>query len=440
MKRISAIFMCFLLVVLLVIPASAAEPGGILLNGTNQKIFEGRVGSDANHQSVQTVYAYTTFQNVYSLPIINFTLNGTPRAFNLFFISNSPFSIGMSWNQNNPGEAGTPSSTTSNSPYYIINTTFAWYDSSSFTLPFLDLQGDELMDQNTLDYIWSYASGQSTITEYNADFVLPAGNVAYIKVGANYNGFTASTVMPETNPIIIDPLYNGNSTGDFWPQSSQVSTWASDLPTVGQQITGVRIPWDKDPTKLNIAGLTTYAQYESIGPYLANGYQVIVNPLYYGGTANGPYEFLSNGDMVIHTEGVESITIFSLQSTMGFTSTLGLSVQTVISDGTYNGEIDPDTGDVTWTDPDGNITTPEEGGGNLQPTQTTITGWLKNIATQLSDFFKGPIDAVSILASAVRDFAGSLKSLYSWLPGPVYSILTAAITTAITIGVIKVFI
>lgn len=257
------------------------------------------------------------------------------------------------------------------------------------------------------------------------NYSLPPGNAIYISVPASIN-FSLKTRMPES--VLGSNHYPGNN---------QVVTLVSSLPSGGSAPSSPLIPWEQDGA-LSVLGLSRNASYS--GSTSTSGYLCIVNPLYYSGTANGPYEFLSNGSIEITVQAQSGFRVYPLDSSLGFNSGLGINVDTDILDTPYDGEIDPETGEIIWTDSSGGNSEPTMGGGNLVSTSETIFDFLRNIGDEISVFLKGPIQAVQTVVSSIREFMGSFTQLYMWLPAPVYNLITSALMIALTIGVIKIFV
>lgn len=256
-------------------------------------------------------------------------------------------------------------------------------------------------------------------------YSLPPGNAIYIQVasGASY---TLRTRMPES--VLGSNHYPGNN---------QVITLVSSLPSGGTAPISPLIPWQQEGA-LSVLGLSRNASYT--GTNASSGYLCIVNPLYYSGTANGPYEFLSNGSIDITIDTQQGFVVYPLDSSLGFTSGLGVSVDTEILDTPFTGSIDSETGEIVWQDSNGGSLAPTTGGGNLVSTSDTIFDFLRNIGDEISTFLKGPIQAIQTVVSAIREFLGSFTQLYMWLPSPVYNLITSALMIALTIGVIKIFV
>lgn len=256
-------------------------------------------------------------------------------------------------------------------------------------------------------------------------YTLPPGNALYVQVSSG-SEYSLNVRMPES--VLGSNHYPGNN---------QVATLVSSLPSGGSAPSAPLVPWVQSGA-LSALGLSRNATYS--GTTASSGYLCIVNPLYYSGTANGPYEFMANGSIEITVDTQSVFYVYPLDSQLRFTSGLGIGVDTTIIDTPYDGQFDPDTGYIIWTDPEGGNQSPDFGGGNLEPVSETIFDWLRNISQQFADFLKGPVNAVQVVVNAIRDFMGSFVQLYSWLPTPVYQLITSALMIALTIGVIKIFV
>lgn len=289
---------------------------------------------------------------------------------------------------------------------------------SGFYIPFYSTGSEGL---EALAQVITSSSSSGSSFQYS----LPPGNAIYIQVssGASY---TLDCRMPES--VLGTNHYPGNN---------QVATLVQSLPSGGSAPSSPLIPWSQTGA-LSYLGLSRYATYSA--SVASSGYLCIVNPLYYSGTANGPYEFLSNGSIDITIDSQTGFWVYPLDSSLGFTSGLGLDVSTEVLDTPFTGSIDPDTGEIIWEDSDGGSSAPTTGGGNLVDTSETIFDFLRNISQELSTFLKGPVSAIQTVVSSIRDFMSSFTQLYTWLPSPVYNLITSALMIALTIGVIKIFI
>lgn len=322
--------------------------------------------------------------------------------------------------------------------YYLANGSLGRANAES-----LDSNGLYVLDvvmSNVIPTITISDSYESIINEYlnpppvesrGMTINLPAGNVAYIEVDNTYDQASFAVTMPTASYAI------GTSP---WPESNQQYFFTSTLPSVGNfNPQGTKINWLRNG-KTTLAGITTQAS-ASISGSASGSYLCVVNPAYYGGTANGPYEFLMNGTVSITVNGFVRVKIFQLESTLGLpadpTDHSQLVVNTTVTGTDYEGEVDEDTGNIIWTDNE----EPVIGGGNLvTPSVSGFQSWLQGVLDSIINIFEPAHNAIQTLASAISNFAGWLYALYIWLPSPVLSVLTSAITLAIIVGVIKVFI
>lgn len=358
----------------------------------------------------------------------------------IFFVGNIPYLV--TTNEAVYGNAGvTGSQLMWNSQYSNIsasNINAGWQYDSSRSLSYRAIQYPPSSITNKyaptfetlqdgLDNIVNPPSQESRTMTLN----LPAGNVAYIELDNTYDKATFAVTMPTASYAI------GSSP---WPESNQQYFFTSTLPSVGNfDPQGTKINWLRNG-KTTLAGITTQAS-SSISGSASGTYLCVVNPAYYGGTANGPYEFLMNSTVSITVNGFVRVKIFQLESTLGLpadpTDHSQLIVNTAVNGTDYEGEVDEDTGNIIWTDNE----EPVVGGGNLvTPSVSGFQSWLQGVLDSIVNIFEPAHNAIQTLASAVSNFAGWLYALYIWLPSPVLSVLTSAITLAIIIGVVKVFI
>lgn len=339
----------------------------------------------------------------------------------LYFISVSPsdlyiYDVTTSGNVNNPRVRSLSLTTISGNQVYLYG--YGVGTSYSDTIPVFSTQA--LLYEAFLN-----SPSEPEPATQALQYSLPPGNAIYIQVpqGASY---TLKTRMPES--VLGSNHYPGNN---------QAITLVQSLPSGGSAPTSPLIPWQQDGA-LSVLGLSRNASYQ--GTNASAGYLCIVNPLYYSGTANGPYEFLSNGSIDISIDMQSGFVVYPLDSSLGFTSGLGINVDTSILDTPYTGEVDLETGEIIWQDSSGGSTAPTTGGGNLVSTSETIFDFLRNIADEISTFLKGPIQAIQTVVAAIRQFLSSFTQLYMWLPAPVYNLITSALMIALTIGVIKIFV
>lgn len=289
-------------------------------------------------------------------------------------------------------------------------------DPSNISVPSFPSLGDGLFAVR--DYI---DNPPSTVSGYPLNVNLPAGNVMFVDVrGLSDNRFRLLTDTPSGHS------QSGFRNNQYWGFLSE-SPASFSLPLSGTSA----VPWS------GYGPRTLFGQYRSFeygyNSFSNEDYLCVVNPLY---PSDVPENQATNGSITVQVDSAVQYRIVSLS-----TSWSGGALFSESSDQSFTGDYDSDTD--TWTsinDDTGQPGQPIVGGvTDTLGTPSTITDWLENIANSISGFFSGAIGAVTTLVNAARDFVSHLGSLYSWLPPPVYSVLTAAIILAITIGVIKVF-
>lgn len=257
-------------------------------------------------------------------------------------------------------------------------------------------------------------------------YSLPPGNVAYIEMGSS-SAIKLSMDFPELS----------NSFGTPFSKANSAYALVDSLPVVGSSVvSGTVIPWAKSG-RLNLIGQTSEAAFGPIGP-IATRYVAVINPSYYDHVlVTGSY--MQNPPIQIEALNVLSIQVYPLQSDFFFNNDTG-QVSTTIAGDAYTGDVDSETGDIYWTDPDGGSSAPALGGNNLPVAGNSIFDTLRNIASDFSEFLKGPVSAIRVVVSSIREFMGTFSQLYTWLPSPVYNLITSALMIALTIGVIKIFV
>lgn len=318
----------------------------------------------------------------------------------------------------NNGVSITASLTGYSGYYYLTgNASSGEYYTSPFT--FSNLQEAMLAVEASLD-------DTPVIQGGSLNYSLPPGNIAIIETTGNYSSIKMNTTMP-----LISTSFSQNP----WPNTTQRIGYYNNLPSsINPSTMGNVIEWQKtgDTT---LFGNTNNAQYQPSVISKFN-YVVVSNPYYYPANNMEDNQF-TNGSINIRMDDVVNIEIRNLTATVN-TSTG--AIENNPNGTTWTGTIDEDTGDITWTDNNGENTSPGDGGNLSDPTISGFQSWLKGILTSIRDIFEPAHDAIQTLSSAVRNFAGWMYALYIWLPSPILNLLISAISLAIVIGVIKVFI
>lgn len=281
------------------------------------------------------------------------------------------------------------------------------------------------------DFLDSSSGGGGLFDQAHVvDYPLEAGNVAFIDI-TNINAtftFSISTYITSWT----------NTALQYYGVLNQIPQSFS-VPLSGTSI----INW-QGTGKSDFLGRYNTFSFSGSASGSASGhnhvYLVVVNPLSQLATNNSDGTISPSGGnptINIHVSSANGIRVFNLKETFSYGAPSAES-----SGSTYTGHVDLSTGDIYFTnDQTGEVENPAYGGDSLVDTATTtINDFLQRIATTISSFFTGAIGAVSTLVSAGSAFINQLISLYSWLPAPVYAVLSSALIIVITIGVIKVFV
>lgn len=287
---------------------------------------------------------------------------------------------------------------------------------------------------DTMEEAYNYAKTLlPPVTSFQ--YSLPPGNVAYIPIPSGQ-----SSAITYTLTTTYYMAFGNNDTSRI----NQVVTVMSSLPSSTNNVapSSPKIPWTNNGN-VNLLGVSANKIYQGSIPANYGGqYLVVVNPMTMPsqtGLIGG--DTYTNGSINISVSAVSgSPHIYPMSESLTITPGDGIGSESSYGDSGYTYEIDPETGEIIWTDPEGGSSAPVAGGNNPMPSPNTIFDWLRNISQQFSDFLRGPVQAVQVVVSAIRDFLGSFTQLYQWLPGPVYSLITSALMIALTIGVIKIFV
>lgn len=216
--------------------------------------------------------------------------------------------------------------------------------------------------------------------------------------------------------------------------SNQTLSYQNALPSGNVSPQGNGISWQGNGNK------DLFGRYKSWSATLIpNNYNYIAiyNPVHIDTYVDPEHEDF-NGSISVHVNKAYSETtiLIPLNTELTGTGTVG----TVTTEDQKPVVYDETTGTWIPTNQDGTPYTPSPYGDYMPSTVNSIHDWLQNIANLISGFFNGAIGAVTTLVGAGSAFINQLVSLYSWLPAPVYAVLSSALILVITIGVIKVFI
>lgn len=267
---------------------------------------------------------------------------------------------------------------------------------------------------------------------------LAPGYVAVFDVGG----------LSDINIVLGTTLFSGYKYPGY--STTQAAGMIGSLPsTITLPMSGTSsISWSGSGQKNIIGQYQNFSFTEHVTSTFSSQYYVVVNPLS-GTAASGTVLESSssnrNNNITILIDKVKNYKTYSLTESVSIGNN-GWSEDTSSNGGTTTGQWDDDSG--AWVGTNDQTNLPENfndlpvGGGNtpLVNGSNSINDFLQDIANQIKGFFSGAIGAVSTLVGAGSAFINQLIGLYSWLPAPVYSVLSAALILVITIGVIKVFV
>lgn len=266
------------------------------------------------------------------------------------------------------------------------------------------------------------------LSSYSLNVSLPAGNILIADISNTGSNTYYLETTGGTSGAVVKPGMNNIQIGyvNSIPTSFSVPNSLWDYPSwSGSGKSSVFGTYNRQSTQGDFAISNTNAMK----------YVIITNPMY--PNDNNASANRLNSDLSITIDKVNSYVIYSLQTGYVSGNLIGTNDGSQYIDYQY----DENTDEWVGVNQDGDPASPVWGGQNdFENTPTTINDWLENIAHQISSFFSGAIGAIATLSVAVKNFAGTLMSLYVWLPSPVLSILSSAVMLAIVIGVIKVFI
>lgn len=280
-------------------------------------------------------------------------------------------------------------------------------------------------------------------------FSVPTNYVAYIPLDTSKSDFDIS----------VTTSFDENSSFLFGSWTPKTATWGftDTLPSGSASFDNsglLDIPFYKTGD-LSFLGQSKEG-YTNKATMVANGfwnespsgkYLVIYNPLIRYVENNGKPVY--NHDISVTVSGFyDSVKLYSLSTTGSFTGGFSESPSNGSWEDTQGSVTFGDSESGTYTSPDGSESSapPPSGGSNSMPSSNvieSITGYLNNISTTLSNFansfislLKAPISHVQQLISAGSDYFSVIRGLYAWLPDSVQNTLESAMIVSISIGVI----
>lgn len=298
------------------------------------------------------------------------------------------------------------------------NIGFAEYSSIVSSVPIFSSVNDGLSAfRDFLDNPPTPGSENITIT-------LPAGNAVYIPVKINA-------------PISLSTTFNNLTSLISWGDNpfepiNQMDGFTGVLPADKQPLPSqVKIDWQKSGD-LNLFGQTDKAEYHTKS--ISNTYYYVVNP-YYKQAGHGDIVLNGTIEITIPRQYINGdYSLYSITSTIGGTGV----IEVPDTDNPLTGTSD-ENGNTTWVDSDGNPATPSVGGGNAPIVSESISDILTNFFNNISSLLSAGHTAIRTLVSYVADFGSVITGLFDWLPPQIVSVLIAAFTLCIVIGVLKVF-
>lgn len=321
--------------------------------------------------------------------------------------------------------------------YYVAGTVSA----SSFYIP--QYSNFELGLEALRDYLDNGSSSEtSPFYDDLPDFNIQRGYAAYIDFGADWQGRSISGQL-----ISEFPQYSSLISGDWDGTDNRRYAWASALPSNTNFASnyGSAIDWTKvEPFDLLKRSKRGIWFIQSSTPQ--NRYLVIVNPNMWRYGQNASDDTLNRPITVHNLSGsAGEVKFYALNQTFDSEGTL---VNSGSEDGTnnINGVYDPNTGSFNETDLNGNIATQTPGGNSDTPSINSVSDYIAQIGTILSNFannllslIQKPISHIGTLIQGGSEFMSALRGLYSWLPVDIQAIIISALTVVIAIGVFKVF-
>lgn len=258
----------------------------------------------------------------------------------------------------------------------------------------------------------------------NITIFLPAGNAVYIPVKSGAT-FDLSTTFQSLSSLI-------NWSGNPFDPINQMYGITSVLPADKQPVPSqVKIPWEK-ASDLNLFGQTDKAVFKHL--VQGSGYLYFINP-YYKEAGHG--DIVLNGTIEISIPRKYILGDYSLYSLTAEIGGNGV-IEVPDTDNPLTGTSDED-GNTTWTDSEGNPAIPSVGGGNAPIVSDSIGDILTNFFNNITSILSAGHSAIRTLVAYVTDFGSVITGLFDWLPPQIVSVLIAAFTLCIVIGVLKVF-
>lgn len=321
-------------------------------------------------------------------------------------------------------------------PFPSIAADFYGNTFTSVSSDYLDI-GYFDSSESALTAIYNYLveSGASVVpaTGHHINLSLPGG---YVMI-ADINGVSDSA-LSLNGTIGTDMTLSqiNDSTYVFVGQSSSPPSAPFTLPVSG---TSRISSWTGDNP--SVLGTYFHVRYNNVFYSANGGYVIVVNPYL---TGNSEQAGTNGLDLEVSIFANNAV-VYSLQGTLSYVDG-EWSQEDITTNDQYTVTVDPDTGETIISDMSGQpVSDLKYGGSNstfvddLGSTTRNFISWLQKTLKSIGSALDVGKNAIISLVGYASGFFGVITTLYAWLPGPVYSVLSSAIVLVITIGLIKVF-
>lgn len=319
-----------------------------------------------------------------------------------------------------------------NSVFYILNRNTVTLNETY--APVFTSLSDGL---NAVQYYIENGESDPIGDTYNSTFSLPAGNVAYVRVGDNCH-MELTTQFPEYSNLLANPP---------WRSQTYISYGVSSLPSSDTKfpLSGMSlVNWYKQAQGKNLLGQTKFAGYPN-DVNQSDNYIVIYNPTYRQVSSTGQGDI--SPTITCNFSEFYDVKIYPLTESL---TILGDTESTSI-DGyqSYYDGVATEDGDIVVSPSEPSMPSQPVIGGSGADTvigSVSITDYLNQLQQTLSNFannlinlIKAPISHIGQLINEGSNFMSALRGLYAWLPVDIQGIIISALTVVIAIGVFKVF-
>lgn len=275
----------------------------------------------------------------------------------------------------------------------------------------------------------------SEVSFGQVNFMIPRGNVAYIKLNGDYE-IDLKCIMNE----------KCNFKGD-WPDSNQYFRFMSSLPDSSTVLSqgDYSMGWERDG--FGFFGKTYNAKRHISGT--STEYLMIVNPSYIYGLFGAGSNFV-NGSINVSVSGASDIKMYPLSPMVNYDNGEYIVKFPVKNEGESLDYFDYVEGETPedytgFVDNAGDPVVQIPGIGNVVDDVSnsnviaSIREFLEGLVADITSLFTRGYSAVTSLVSSGSGFMQALRSIYSWLPSDVVSVVVSTLTLVLIIGVIKVF-